>query len=138
MREGKAVFLVYRQEYLKQYLSEERIKKLLRKLGYRKIELEDLLPIFIRRYSWYCRYGGNFPHEMGLLLGYPIEDVIGFIKNKGKNFLYTGYWKVYENIGEKVQLFQKFERAKKLLLQFVTMGISMEEVIQKEGLERRG
>ena len=138
VKEGKAVFLVYRQEYLREYLSEEGIRKLLRKLGYRKMELEELLPIFIRRYSWYCRYGGNFPHEMGLLLGYPIEDVIGFIKNKGKNFLYTGYWKVYENIGEEIQLFQKFERAKQLLLQLVAMGISMTEVIQTERLEKRG
>lgn len=132
VKEGKSVFLVYRQEYLRQYLSQEKIQKLLRRLGYRKMELEELLTIFIRRYSWYCRYGGHFPHEMGLLLGYPVEDVIGFMENNGKNFLYTGYWKVYENIGEKIQLFREFELAKERLLQFITMGISMTEVIRSE------
>lgn len=25
-----------------------------------------------------------FPHEMGVLLGYPTEDVLGFIENQGK------------------------------------------------------
>ena len=132
IKEEKTIFLVYRQEYLQQYLSQEKSKKLLKQLGYRKMELEELLTIFIRRYSWYCRYGGNFPHEMGLLLGYPVEDVIGFMENDGKNFLYTGYWNVYENIGEKIHLFQKFELAKERLLQLVTMGVSMAEVIEME------
>ena len=34
---------------------------------------------------------GAFPHEIGLLLGYPVEDVLGFIRHQGKNYLYTGY-----------------------------------------------
>lgn len=40
----------------------------------------------------------QFPHEMGLLLGYPIEDVVGFMEHSGKEYLYSGYWKVYENV----------------------------------------
>ncbi len=35
--------------------------------------------------------GKQFPHEMGLLLGYPVEDVVGFMENNGKNYLYSGY-----------------------------------------------
>ena len=37
----------------------------------------------------------EFPHEIGLFLGYPVGDVVGFIKNKGKNFKCCGCWKVY-------------------------------------------
>ena len=135
IKEEKSIFLVYYREYLRKYLSKEEIKKVLKSLGYRRMELEELLNIFIRRYSWYCRYGGNFPHEMGLLLGYPVEDVVGFIENDGKNFLYTGSWKVYKNREEKIQLFQIFELAKKTLLQWMTMGISMTELIKKEKRE---
>lgn len=36
-----------------------------------------------------------FPHEIGIFLGYPLEDVKGFVQNKGKNFTCCGYWKVY-------------------------------------------
>lgn len=36
-----------------------------------------------------------FPHEIGFFLGYPFDDVIGFIENKGENCLCTGCWKVY-------------------------------------------
>ena len=38
---------------------------------------------------------GEFPHEIGVFLGYPLADVIGFIENRGKNFTACGYWKVY-------------------------------------------
>lgn len=36
-----------------------------------------------------------FPHEVGLLLGYPIWDVEGFVQHQGKDYLFLGYWKVY-------------------------------------------
>lgn len=38
---------------------------------------------------------GGFPHEIGLFLGYPVEDVFGFIRNKGQEYKYCGIWKVY-------------------------------------------
>ena len=38
---------------------------------------------------------GGFPHEIGVFLGYPLVDVLGFIKNEGKNCKFCGYWKVY-------------------------------------------
>lgn len=39
----------------------------------------------------------DFPHEIGLFLGYPLGDVIGFIENHGQNCLCSGVWKVYTN-----------------------------------------
>lgn len=40
---------------------------------------------------------GEFPHEVGLFLGYPPEDVEGFIENKARSCKITGYWKVYSD-----------------------------------------
>ncbi len=37
----------------------------------------------------------QFPHEIGLFLGYPPEDVCGYIRNKGKCQKCTGHWQVY-------------------------------------------
>ena len=36
----------------------------------------------------------GFPHEIGVFLGYPVEDVEGYMQNDGKNFLLVGYWKM--------------------------------------------
>jgi hypothetical protein len=44
----------------------------------------------------------DFPHETGFFLGYPEEDVLGFIENKGQNYKHCGLWKVYGDV-EKYQ-----------------------------------
>ena len=38
-----------------------------------------------------------FPHEIGVLLGYPLADVIGFIRNSGRNCRGQGCWKSYSD-----------------------------------------
>ena len=43
----------------------------------------------------------GFPHEIGVFLGYPLDDVKGFIKNEGKKYLMIGYWKVYSDLAER-------------------------------------
>ena len=43
------------------------------------------------------RQGGEFPHEIGVFLDYPLANVVGFIKNRGKNSTFTGYWKSYQD-----------------------------------------
>ncbi len=41
--------------------------------------------------------GYEFPHEVGIFLDYPIEDILGYIEHEGKNCQVSGYWKVYSN-----------------------------------------
>ena len=66
-----------------------------------------------------------------LLWGYPVKDVKGFIHNEGENCLYTGYWKVYENLAEKMVLFRRFEKARDILMELLSNGITIVEVVQK-------
>ena len=40
---------------------------------------------------------GEFPHEVGLFLSYPPEDVKGFIAHRANDFKCAGLWKVYGN-----------------------------------------
>ncbi len=40
----------------------------------------------------------NFPHEVGVFLGYPLEDVKAFERTSGKACRYSGFWKVYGDI----------------------------------------
>ncbi len=53
---------------------------------------------------------GEFPHEIGLFLSYPPEDVRGFIKNRRSGCKLVGTWKVYgdeENAKHKFDLYKK-------------------------------
>ena len=36
-----------------------------------------------------------FPHEVGVLLGYPLADVLAFIAHDGRDELACGVWKAY-------------------------------------------
>lgn len=125
----KTTLLLYKEDRLKDALSIDGVVAFFRKLGYEDFELAHLLAQFQKRYENYILTGMNFPHEMGLLLGYPVEDVNGFIDNEGKNFLHSGYWKVYKDLPEKIHLFQCFDRAKKNVIQMIFNGRCIREII---------
>lgn len=127
---GKLVLLVYRAEQMEDYLSFEKVKKMLYQAGYRDFAVQALLHEFAKRFAAYREKRGSFPHEMGLFLGYPPEDVEGFIENNGKNALCTGYWKVYCRPEEKQRLFRGFDAAREGLIRLAAGGICMEDMLK--------
>lgn len=126
---NQTTFLVYQPEKLKEYLMQQNVQDLMKRLGYQSCTQKELVENVQKKYWEYMVHRGAFPHEMGLLLGYPAEDVYGFIENDGKNFLFSGYWKVYENMPAKKKLFMKFEQARETMLQLISCGISIIDVI---------
>jgi len=60
----------------------------------------------------------GFPHEIGILLGYPLDDVLGFMKHRGKNAYFDGYWKVYSHPRAAAALFRCFERSKSIVYEY--------------------
>lgn len=125
----KTTFLLFRRNELEEFLSDENVRNVLMKAGYKSLQIDKILRTFSLRYEAYIQGDKSFPHEMGLLLGYPVEDVVGFVENNGKNFLYSGYWKVYENQKDKVKLFDKFKVAEETLIHLLSNGLSMSDII---------
>ncbi len=56
--------------------------------------------------------GAEFPHEIGVFLGYPPEDVDAFIENRGRNYLCCRYWKVYHDEQGARETFGAIDEAK--------------------------
>lgn len=54
------------------------------------------------------RQGGPFPHEIGLFLGYPPEDVQGFLERHADGYQYAGLWKVYGNVTAAKSRFRRY------------------------------
>lgn len=92
------------------------------------ILIYKLLKRLSDRIMMYC--GGNveFPHEIGAFLEYPVEDVRGFLENKGENFLYSGYWKVYHNPSKTIKLFEYFDIVREWTLKEIMNGKTIREV----------
>lgn len=127
--DGKQVFLLYKVNELIAYLTEQNVQRLLLDLGYEGGELYSLLQSVSKKYTAHKQEKEAFPHELGLLLGYPAVDVKGFMEQAGKNFLYSGYWKVYGNVRETVLLFKEFGRAKEYVVRLVKQGYSIAEIM---------
>ena len=131
--DSNVVFLLYHRERLERYLLEDEVCKLLAEEGYDVLNLERQLERLGRRYRRYMRERGRFPHEIGIFLGYPVADVRGFVRHKGKDFLYSGYWKVYDNPKETMKLFRNYEYIKEKIIWMLSIGVSMREIIKIYG-----
>lgn len=63
-----------------------------------------------------------FPHEIGFFLGYPPEDVLGFIRHKGRHCKKCGLWKVYGDVAYAASLSGQWQACKQCLLRHLKGG----------------
>lgn len=108
--EHSALIYVYRESKLRMDLEKPGVANFLRKFGYCYKSPEEAINYLTQRFTQEER----FPHEIGLFLGYPLWDVCGFIYHQGKNCKYTGYWKVYSHESGARELFDRFDRCKRI------------------------
>ena len=62
-------------------------------------------------------------------MAYPLGDVKGFVENKGANYLYSGYWKVYGDVYNTMRQFRKYDLARKMVLEAVISGRTIREIV---------
>jgi hypothetical protein len=104
--ERSVLILAYRPELLLQAIKPKETRCFLSEFGYDGF---DCAASCIARLKE--RFKGGIPHEVGLFLGYPLEDVKGFIDNNGMNSKCIGYWKVYGDKDSAMDKFNEFKRA---------------------------
>lgn len=126
----RITFLLYVREKLEAYLRTEKVKKLMLEFGCSGCTLSKILYSVSGRYRAHMEGNGDFPHEIGLLLGYPPEDVIGFIENRGQNPLYIGYWKVYSNLEECRKVFAGYDQAREKVIHMVSSGMTVKNIME--------
>jgi hypothetical protein len=127
--EAKITVLLFHRDSLENYLEKRQVREMFKQAGYVNLSLGGVLKEFSIRYREYMETKNDFPHEMGLLLGYPTEDVKGFITHQGDACLCVGYWKVYAHKERKLKIFEGFEKAKERLIQLLSCGVSMKDII---------
>lgn len=120
--DGRVTLLLYNGESLLSHLKKPEEYKLLLQYGYKNLQLKEMLDRLSERFRQYWAGQIEFPHESGVFFGYPIKDVQGFIHNNGQNFLYSGYWKVYDNVKEARRTFAEYERAKLSVVTHIRNG----------------
>lgn len=124
----KEVLFLYRYEQLERHLKNREVREFLRGCGYESFEVASVLVRLRRRYRLYAGISKEFPHELGVLLGYPVGDVQGFIDNRGENSLTSRYWKVYQNPKEAEKIFDLYDQVKEQALKEIMCGRTLSHV----------
>lgn len=104
--EKKALIYLYRPQKLSADLSDDTARQLLQRCGYGDGSCEHCVGKLCRK----LRQQSDFPHEIGLFLGYPAEDVHGFMEYGPDRCKLSGCWKVY---GDEESAQKKFDQYKK-------------------------
>ena len=124
---SRVLVYVFRPTQLQRDLSDGRAMDILLSMGYRSFDVKSCLSTLIKRIQSCC----EFPHEIGLFLGYPPEDVEGFILHKGNCCKRCGCWKVYGNEEKAEAEFAKYKKCSDIYYSKWLSGTAMNKLVVK-------
>lgn len=124
-RHQVCLIYVYRLKELNKIINIYENQKFLLEMGYTNFSHPaEVLALLARNFSASI----HFPHEVGLFPGYPLEDVIGFISNKGENYYQVGPWKVYSDQETAVKKFEKFKKCTMIYKRLFSEGKTLQQL----------
>ena len=130
-RDNRALIYVYRPDKLADDLERMDAKAILARSGYRQTaESAELIDMLSKR----IEDSPEFPHEIGLFLGYPPEDVKGFIECGGQRCKACGLWKVYGDVCSAEKLFRKYHKCKCVYMECLKRGVPFEKLVVRRNL----
>ncbi len=126
LRYGKdtALLYLYRPNNLQRDLEVNEARKLLEEAGY---ECESKSRCIVRLINRLCEKK-DFPHEIGLFLSYPPEDVKGFIDNHAANYKSRGLWKVYGDAEKAEMTFRRYKKCTNIYCSLFEKGRCIEDL----------
>ena len=124
MGERSMMLYLYRPGRLQMDLKDPDAMNLLASLGYSPEQTGRCLAMLSKK----IMDGSDFPHEIGLFLGYPPSDVRAFMENKGSGYKYVGLWKVYGNLGSALSYFNKCKQCSRIYRDQWSRGHSIEQL----------
>ena len=120
----RALMYMFRPDHLRRDLNESDNAAFLTDLGYETTDPYKAVGSLIRRFRTFpC------PHEIGLFLSYPLEDVRGFIEHKGARYKYVGLWKVYGDVERCQDMFRIYKQCTESLCEKLHRGVHMIDLI---------
>ena len=132
--ERKPLIYVYRPERLQRDLARPEAEAILREKGYPCEHPQQCVPCLVR----HLEADAEFPHEIGLFLGYPPSDVRCFMDDPREGVRCVGCWKVYGNVEEAEKTFEQFRRCTAIYRKQMKKGRPLEQlVVQDEEQPRR-
>lgn len=118
--DNSIIVMIYDEDILEKELNEKSHIEFLVNIGYpSKIEINKYVNTLKFRYNEY-----HCPHELGLFLGIPFEDVKDFMECTTKKCLLCGYWKVYNDSKKAKIIFNRYDTVKEYTIKNMLEGNS--------------
>ncbi len=121
----RCVMLVYRKSALQSILFAQENKKFLQECGYTYTTVEEALRELKKRMQT-----DDFPHEIGIFLGYPLCDVKGFLRSPHEGIQLCGYWKVYDDAEGAAKKFDRFRKCSACICKRMQQGESLANIFR--------
>ena len=115
---------VYRPKMLKRDFTNEEVCRVLKEKGYSYSNADRCVAQLVK----HLEQDSDFPHEIGLFLGYPVDDVLGFMRSSREGVKYTGVWKVYSNKDAALETFDRYKRCTEIYKKAHNNGVSLDEL----------
>ena len=120
--DGRFLFFVYDKKLLEKVCALPKNSDYLASKGYPVLKgFSAVLAELLHRLA----SDKEFPHEVGLFLGYPLEDVKGFEKQGAKGFKYSGIWKVYGDTESAVHKMNLYKSCTEICMKLLCEGLSV-------------
>lgn len=108
---GRMQVIFYQRELLDSVLRQNSIQEFLRTLSYPKqYSLDIYLNLLRHRIISF-----KFPHEVGVFLGYPLKDVLGFMGLLPLPYRKTQGWRIYGDETLSNQVYEKYRQARNIM-----------------------
>ena len=119
-----ALIYLYRPKYLKKDLSDPEALRILKDKGYHCDSPERCIVELVAR----LKDNPDFPHEIGLFLGYPASDVASFMEHPCKGVKCCGCWKAFSKPEKAEKTFRRFNMCTRAYREMIKNGKSLKQL----------
>lgn len=134
-RKGSAMIYVHRPALFDEYVGADPVATMLEIEGYDVRDQKACLVRLRDRIASFDRcprdgYGRDrYPHEIGFFLGYPLDDVLTFVRQRQRGVLLRGCWNVYGDVEHARSTFNMYDALTGMRLQRYGEGVAFAELV---------
>lgn len=130
---GRYLMFVFDRNLLEEVVADEENSLYLMRKGYPAEKgLDGVLAELLHRLA----FSSCFPHEVGIFLGYPLCDVVGF-ENDRSGFKFSGFWKVYGDLDEAERRMKMYKSCSEACMRLLGSGLSVPMIAEKYGKQEK-
>ena len=124
------MLLAWRPLQVEKIVADAQSRAFLDSVGLPSGDASALMAELVGRLRAYYAGRASFPHELGLVLGYPVDDVRGFMADGGRGAKVVGRWRCCGNVENARRRFDELARRERECRLSYAQGTSVRELLE--------